>query len=696
VGVGLALSIDRLDEKLTAAGARVPVYLFTIALTVHVCYLCQYARSPFFWVPELDSLYDDLAARAITAGHPGHEAFFRAPLYSYFLAAIYRVFGHSFWAARLTQAAVGSASVVLLYRLGASLFRPSVAVVAAASMALYGPLVFADGELHTTVLEVFLDLAFLNLALVAGNGAPKTAYAAMWGLRLGRKHVRLPSEGRPSGCFTTLWATPTPGEDHLSPAAPLPSRESGVGMLRWLAAGIIFGLSAITRPTILATIPVVLWWIVGDVVTHPGSFPPPGTTPETGGASVNITPAGCPAASRLGRVGTRWLAVTCSAAFLLGAVLFPVLVTVRNYYVSGDPVFIASQGGINLFLGNRHGVDGFTPSTPLRYRFEGEYQDSVALYGIAAADEAVGRRLSASQAQAYWVHRSLGWWKDDPSAAIKLTLKKCVLVWTHREIRNNTAYAFARKELTPFLAVCAVGFWIAGPLGLLGMALGWFPRPRMSDPSDLSDLSDAPVRQPECSYVRRIAVFIAVYLASFVPFFIADRYRLPVVPLLLLLSGYAVAWMTERVGRRHWTRLAAAAALLVPCALLVNVDWYRTETPAVWALDYWSAGNRCVVLGRYADAETWFRKGVRLDPSNGDIWNGLGEALYDEGRPAVAAACFYRSALAGPDVSRAAYNEALCAEQLGDSRSARTLLMTAVRIDPTYSPALRELHDLQR
>jgi tetratricopeptide (TPR) repeat protein len=224
---------------------------------------------------------------------------------------------------------------------------------------------------------------------------------------------------------------------------------------------------------------------------------------------------------------------------------------------------------------------------------------------------------------------------------------------------------------------------------LKGRESGW------SDRSDRSDVFDWP-RRLERLHLRRIAMFILVYLAAFVPFFIADRYRLPVVPLLLLLSAYAITWMWERVGRRNWTKLAAAAALLVPFALLVNVDWYRTETPAVWALDYWSAGNRCVVLARYAQAEAWFRKGLSLDPSNGDIWSGLGEALYDEGRPSVAAACFARSALAGPDASRADYNEALCAERLGDSDNARKLLTMAVRIDPTYITARRELQGMQR
>src|SRR5690349_16383261 len=150
-----------MDEKIRQRPLRLCAYLFLGALAVRLLYLSQYANSPFFWVPALDSLYHDLHAQAIAAGRSDHQAFFRAPLYYYCLAGIYWLFGHSFWAARLTQAALGAVSCVLLYLLGQRLFRPTVGLIAAITMALYGPLVYFDGELLSPVLEVFLDLCFL-------------------------------------------------------------------------------------------------------------------------------------------------------------------------------------------------------------------------------------------------------------------------------------------------------------------------------------------------------------------------------------------------------------------------------------------------------------------------------------------------------------------------------------------------------
>lgn len=601
-----------MDERLRQAQPKVCLYLFLGALAVRLLYLSQYATSPFFWVPALDSLYHDLLAQAIAAGRSSHDAFFRAPLYYYCLGGVYWLFGHSFWAARAIQAIVGAASCVLCYQLGQRLFRPSVGLLAAAAMALYGPLVFFDGELLTPVLEVFLDLGFLLLA------------------------VRASESGR--------------------------RRD-------WLAAGVLLGLSAITRPNVLVAVPLVLlriWQRSGGqafrrsgVQERPVPTASAGRDPDLAGAPTRHS---CPARA--------WAP---AALFLAGAIAAPGFVTLHNYTVAGDPVFIASQGGINLFLGNRPEADGFTPSTPRRYRFEGPYEDSVALYGQRAAEEALGRRLSASEAQSYWVGRVLRWWREDPGAALRLTGKKWVLAWTRREIRNNQAYDFVRAEFAPFLWFCLFGFWLAGPLGLLGMALAWRRHPRS----------------------RWLALFVLLYTASYVLFFVADRYRLPVVPLLLLFGAHALVWGCERLRSGERARLAPAVAALAALALFVNLDWYRTVTPATWALDYWSAGNRYKELGRLPQAEAEYRRALALDPRNIDIWTNLGAVQYSSGRLVDAAKSFGHAVGLGPTTSSAYYDLAMCELQLGRPDLARGHLEAALRIDPEHATARAELARLK-
>jgi tetratricopeptide (TPR) repeat protein len=586
--------MESFEEQLRAQPVKVAFYLLLAAMGVSVLYISQYARSPFFWVPQLDSLYHDLTARDIVAGNVKPEPFFRAPLYYYFLAGIYAVFGHSFWAARLVQSAVGAVSIVLLYCLGIRAgIRPAVSLLAAGMMVLCGPIVFATNELHTPVLEIFLDLLYLNLLLATAE----------------------------TDC---------------------PPRRA---ILLAFLSGLTLGLSAIARPNILVTAPLALGWLWMQAGPMPG---------------------------RARRVAP--LAVL----FLLGAAIAPGAVTWRNARVSGDPVFIASQGGINFFIGNRPEADGFTPSTPTRYRFDSPYEDSVALYGRRAAEEAAGRKLTASESQRYWVGRVFTWWMQDPLAGLRLLAKKWVLVWTHREIRNNTAYEYVRKEWAPSLWALPFGFWFIGPASVLGMVLAFR------------------LRQPA---LRFLALFALVYMATFTLFFIADRYRLPVVPILLLLSANALAWLVETVWTLRRTTpapavrrsLLIAAVLFVAMAVVVNVNWYPTATPATWALDYWGAGNRFSSQKRYDEAEVQYRKALVLDSRNAEIWTNLGMAQYYQGRFDDAATSFTESITRTAGNGGAYYNLALCRLQQGRKGEARQLLSKAAAVDPENQAARREL-----
>jgi 4-amino-4-deoxy-L-arabinose transferase-like glycosyltransferase len=433
-----------LDERLAAAGARVPLYLFLGALLVQLVYLSQYAVSPFFWVPELDQVYHDLCARQIVAGHLDPRPYFRAPLYVYLLGGVYAVFGRSFWAARLVQAVMQAAAVVLLWRLGRRAgVRPSVAAAAGTMMALSGPLVFAAGELHTPGVELFCNVLLLNLAV-----APPA---------------------NPARC--PLWA---------------------------LAAGLALGLSGVARPTVLTTAPVLLWWLWARW-TVPADGP---------------------------RRPTRFALL--AALYLLGAAVAPGAATWRNYRTAGDPVIVASQGPINLWIGNRDYADGFTSSTPRRYRFDGEYEDSVALFAQRAAEEATGHRMTVTETERYWTAETLKWVRAHPAMTLGLAWKKWVLLWGHREVRNNTAFEYVRREWAPVLWLLPFGMGIVGPLALVGIALAWRRDPPL----------------------RMLSLWALVYLAGYLPFFVADRYRLPAVPVLILLAAHALVWLAGRLRAR--------------------------------------------------------------------------------------------------------------------------------------------------
>ena len=572
---------DFLDAWTGENRKRAALAVGALALLVQLLYLSQYAASPFFWEPRLDALFHDKFARDLLAGKSSPEPYFRAPLYGWFLAGIYGTLGQSPWAVRLVQALIESGSVVLALLLGLKLFRPSAALLGAASMALYGPLVYNALEYHTPVLEVFLDLAML-LALLSARAAPAVSLS-----------------------------------------------------------GLLCGLSALARPNALVLIPVALVYLT------------------------------------LSRRRPGWAAV-----FLLSALLFPLAVTARNARVGGDPVFIASQGGINLFLGNRPEADGFTPSTPARYRATGDYEDSVALYGQRAAEEALGRTLKPSVASRYWTARSLEFWKTSPGAALALTGKKFVLALGFREIRNNAAFDYIRAEWAPLLWLAPFGFWWAGPLGILGMCLINYPlAPDNGGIYRPFGRFRLPIIGAGGNPRGVLVAFSALYLLSFVVFFAADRYRLPLVPILLLFAAHALVSLAER------PKQPLALSGLLAIAVLCNVEWVKTNTPQTWAQDEWSAGNRLLARGRAEEAEARTLKALALDKSSPEIWSGLGTALFAQSRPGDAVKAFAMAARLAPENPADCYNAALCLKELGRTEEAKALLAEALRRDPAYARA---------
>lgn len=169
-------------------------------------YLWQLRRYDLADVLILDPRAYDGEARRILAGGSFPDAFYQAPLYAYFLAGIYALFGHGFLAVRLAQALLGAATVVLAADLSARLFGRTAGFLTAGLAFLYGVYLFYDGQIMKTTLTISLSVFLL------------------WILE--------------------------------------PERRRGVGIGRALVAGVALGLAILTRENLVLFLPAgafLLW-----------------------------------------------------------------------------------------------------------------------------------------------------------------------------------------------------------------------------------------------------------------------------------------------------------------------------------------------------------------------------------------------------------------------------------------------------
>ena len=138
--------------------------IFLTALLARGIHLWQIAPAPFFPFKMGDAASYDLWAQRIAAGDWwGTEVFYQAPLYPYFLAVIYRLFGDDQFVVRLCQGIVGAMSCVALAAAGWRIFSGAVGVLAGLALALYAPALFFDLLLQKSVLDGFFCCSLLAL-----------------------------------------------------------------------------------------------------------------------------------------------------------------------------------------------------------------------------------------------------------------------------------------------------------------------------------------------------------------------------------------------------------------------------------------------------------------------------------------------------------------------------------------------------
>lgn len=179
------------------ARAALPVAaLMLLAFVLRLVYVLGLRESPYFHEPILDPLYHVQWARALAAGESFEEGpFFRAPLYVWMLAGVFRLFGDGLLAPRIVQCGLGAATTGLTYLVGERAFDRRVGLLASAGAATYWVLIYFDGELLIPTLLVPLTLlaTWLTLGLADDPRPRRAALAgAAWGLAaLARPNVLL-------------------------------------------------------------------------------------------------------------------------------------------------------------------------------------------------------------------------------------------------------------------------------------------------------------------------------------------------------------------------------------------------------------------------------------------------------------------------------------------------------------------------
>ncbi len=465
------------------------------------------------------------------------------------------------------------------------------------------------------------------------------------------------------------------------------------GMRTSLVCGVTWGIAAIARPNFLVVLPLVFYFLWRKR-----------------------------SAFRLRRL-----------AFLALGIALPIApVTLTNTIGGKEFVLIATQGGVNFWIGNNPQASGIISSLP-GIGTNWTMQDAQEL----AAHES-GQKLKPGELSNFYYAKARRWMAAHPLAEARLLLRKTLFFFNRFEVSNNKHLAHFIR-LAPWLPpLCHFGFGLLVPLSFLGV---WVARKR----------------QPAFF----LAGYVVFYLVSVILYFVAGRFRMPVVPALCILAALAIEWGWQNLRRSsEWRRMTPLILLVPGIALTLFNPWRLREAPESTA--YYMEGNAYMSLnepqkaassfhkalldtpifplahvnlgvlayerGDFEAAENEYRQALLDDSLCVEAWNNFGTireiqgdttaaifaykralitrpymadartnlaGLYfrqgtralHEGRNEEAVRAFRESIALLPTRPTAHYNLAVALGRLGLQNDARRSLETALTIDPTFEPA---------
>lgn len=274
-----------------------------------------------------------------------------------------------------------------------------------------------------------------------------------------------------------------------------------------------------------------------------------------------------------------WLAA--AGALVAGTALVVGTVAVRNAVVGGEAVLISSNSGINLYLGVGSDFREKVATRP------GRKWD--ALYA-REDDEYLGESLRII------AHDPIGYVANGGTKLLRFANG-------HEAPRCRSLYA-ARKASSLFSFL----LWkrgVAFPFGLL------FP---------LAVLGSVAVVRSGSTGARLMLLFCATHVLLLCLLFVTARFRMHVLPFLIVLASVGGAQLVGLGKRRAWP--AAAVWALALAALLVVSNWrvgpMRQEP---FADVYWTLGMNKLREGRPRRACRHLERAAYLEPEREAEWS---------------------------------------------------------------------------
>jgi tetratricopeptide (TPR) repeat protein len=296
---------------------------------------------------------------------------------------------------------------------------------------------------------------------------------------------------------------------------------------------------------------------------------------------------------------------------------------IHNYFIARDPVFLSAHSGINFWIGNNPEANGYPRFPPGL----GAGQAALLEDSISAAESAAGRPLKRSEVSAYWSDKTSNYIAHHPDEWLKLLLIKLRNFWSAFQYDDLSIITSLREE---HVILPGLYFGIVAAFALPGILLA----------VRISVLS------------RWVAAAILLHMTALLPVFVTERYRLAVVPGLLIFAAIGLSLFWRSLIARAYGQVALYLFLLLASTMFVS---WPQRNPALWALDAYNSGWQALEAGNLARAEKKLALARSYVPANPETNFALGNLKLAQGKR-EAASSFYVATLTFDQGHRGALN----------------------------------------
>jgi hypothetical protein len=334
-------------------------------------------------------------------------------------------------------------------------------------------------------------------------------------------------------------------------------------------------------------------------------------------------------------------------SFIAGAALFLAPPIAYNAKAAGRFVPVTAHGGINFYMGNRSGGSGiFQALEGVPGDARGSLEES-----RARAEAETGRRMTTAEASDYYVRRTIEDISLAPGAWLRLVGRKLLYFFNGVELYDVPNVYFCEQSCG-VLKLLLLPFAVIAPLAICGLIVLWRSGRNRSV----------------------VSIFLGCAFVSVLLFFVNARYRLPAVPILILLAAFFIAWAARELSRRRVKNVAIMTAAAVALFFLVS---HRGFVAMNHSAAYAFLGTYYIENNNEKRAEEAFAEAYRRDPKKIEAILNYAKILGQRGKYPESAEMFGRAYERMPHFPEVTIGYGRALERLGRLEEAKRLYRDA-------------------